>query len=436
MLLLVGILVLAVVAAILIAAAAVKSGGSPQTPHPAQAGGRAPGAVPEASGNRFAAPPGANFTGPFDKKKWLINPDWREADPKAASRYPRAEDRRRQWSLPILDNPEDVVRFLDLGGFGVLVNLCDPNLWSSAAGHSVPNPAANYRFRSIPKRGGGVRFIAAPKPRLKAAQRRILREILDKVPVHDAATAFRPRRSVADHARPHVGRQLILAYDLQDFFPRIRHGRVAGLFRWLGYPASVARCLALLCTCSDSMAVSTQARHLPQGAPTSPAIANLLCFRLDCRLTGLAKKFGASYTRYADDLAFSGDNEFKRGITRFIPLAEKIIRNEGFVLNKQKRRFMRHGRCQRLTGLKVNDSLSVGREESDLVKAILHNAKKAGSLESQNRQQRGDFEAHLRGRISWISQFHPARGAKLLAELDKVTGFQRRAGPPAITPPD
>ncbi|MDK2972330.1 MAG: RNA-directed polymerase [Candidatus Sumerlaeota bacterium] len=340
----------------------------------------------------------------------------RAFDARHLAPFRHAPDRRRSYGLPEINSPDELWRFLGLSGFKELAFLAQPdNIAGGMIAHRDYKRLLHYHIRAIPKKDGGERLIASPRPRLKKVQRRIHREILAKIPLHPAATGFRRGKSIADHAGPHVGHQVVAAWDLRDFFPSISQRRTASFFRWLGYPASVARILSLLTTTCTGTPGVRATRHLPQGAPTSPALANAMAFRLDVRLAGLARRFGATYTRYADDLAFSGDEDFKRGLSRFIPLVEKIVRSEGFRIHPGKRRFMRRGRRQCLTGLNVNERLSVGRTEIDALKAILHNAGKAGSLESQNRDGRADFAAHVRGRIAWVERFHPARGAKLRA---------------------
>ncbi|MCB2154821.1 reverse transcriptase family protein [bacterium] len=351
---------------------------------------------------------------------------YRERDDKMRQLHPQSIDRQRSLRLPVLEKPDDIVAFLQLRDFRELVHLCDTGRMQGL--RNGPGKLRNYTMRTIPKRGGGQRFLFIPKPRLKAAQRRILHEILDKVPVHEAAKGFVRGRDATDHARPHIGKPIIVAHDIADFFPSIRYRRVCSFFMWLGYPHSVARILSLLCTTAS---LASLARVLPQGAPTSPALANALCYRLDCRLAGLAKKFGATYTRYADDLAFSGGEDFKRGLNRFVPLVETILKSERFHPKKAKRRFMRRGRQQNLVGLNVNDRLSVGRAEIDRLCAILHNASKAGSLESQNRDRIQNFADHLGGRIAWVERFHPGKGAKLRSQWRQLIG-----APPAPPPPD
>lgn len=369
----------------------------------------------------------------------------------AESRIPRPAaaptDRITQYALPRLDKPDDVVRLLGLRDFRELVLLADPSRWQR--GHA-PRALRNYRVRTIPKANGKRRLLYIPKPRLKAAQRRILREILNRVPPHPAATAFHPGADIRNHAARHTGRTMVLAMDLENFFPRIGYPLVYATYRWLGYPPGVARILALLCTTKDyaedefgsGLPPTFRSRFLPQGAPTSPALANLVARRMDARLTGLSARFGATYSRYADDLAFSGGPRFASSLRKFIPTAEKIIRNCGFKPNAAKRRFLRAGRQQKLVGLVVNSHVAIDREERDRLKAILHNARKAGSLESQNREKRADFAAHLRGRIAWLGRFHPEQAARLMAQLEALappTPAKKAAPPPDVPeapPPD
>lgn len=353
-------------------------------------------------------------------------------------------DRRTELGLPRIETADELWQWLGLENYKRLVLLADPNqVWThpTALGREIEKKLGNYIQRTIPKRSGGTRVICAPKPRLKAVQRRIHAEILVKVPLHPAAAGFRRGGSTLAHAEPHVGRDVVLAWDLQDFFPSISKPRVGAFFRWLGYPASVSHVLALLCTTTLPNNWPPNAmRTIPQGAPTSPALSNAVCFRLDCRLAGLAKKFGASYSRYADDLAFSGDFEFKRGLSRFVPLARTILREEGFRVKAAKTRFMRSGKRQFLTGLNVNHRPSLGRAEYDVLKAILTNAERAGSLESQNRDKREHFADHVRGRVAWYRRFHPGRGDKLLARLNALEGRADggHSGPasPAAPPPE
>jgi RNA-directed DNA polymerase len=299
----------------------------------------------------------------------------------------------------------------------------------------------HYRYAWIPKPNGTTRLLEVPKSRLMHMQRRILREILDAVPPHHAATAFRPGRSVHDGAAAHVGRSIVLHVDLEDFFGSIDTGRVVGLFRTIGYERAIAQQLCGLTTntvasselLSQWLAAPPEQRakvrrshqrlrqpHLPQGSPTSPAIANLVAYRLDCRLTGLAQQFGATYTRYADDIVFSGDDELVRGQQRCLELIGTIVRDEGFRLNDAKTSVRRASNRQYVTGLVVNERINVPREEFDRLRAILHDAIHHGPA-AANRDNVDNFAAHLLGKIAWVGTANPTRGDKLRAMFHQIT---------------
>ena len=300
-------------------------------------------------------------------------------------------------------------------------------------------PLAHYRYAWARKKSGGYRLLEAPKDTTKALQRRVLHALLDHVPTHDAAHGFRRGRSVLTHAAPHAGQALVVRLDLEDFFPSIGAPRVRAMFRAFGYPEEVAHLLACLCTnvapvghmpraplpaypthadvrARHDAETRARTRHVPQGAPTSPAIANLAAYGLDVRLTALAAKLGAVYTRYADDLVFSGDATFARQAARFAALAAGIASDEGFVVNHRKTRFMTQADRQRVGGLVVNSRPRAARHEYDALRALLFNASRT-SMEAQNRAAHPDFRRHVEGRIGWLSSNDPARAAKLHAML-------------------
>jgi RNA-directed DNA polymerase len=191
----------------------------------------------------------------------------------------------------------------------------------------------HYRYRWMTKSNGGVRLIEEPKPLLKHVQRVLVREILNHVPAHDAAHGFRPGRSAVTYASTHAGHAIVIHLDLEDFFGTVTAGRVFGIYRSCGYPEGVAHLLTALTTNSiprslwaarahaaSSVLADSHFRlgqhlrhpHLPQGAPTSPALANLSAYRLDLRLSGLARTAGIVYSRYADDLALSSPTPLAR----------------------------------------------------------------------------------------------------------------------------
>ncbi|WP_237154888.1 reverse transcriptase family protein [Oryzibacter oryziterrae] len=292
-------------------------------------------------------------------------------------------------------------------------------------------PLQHYSLRAVAKASGRLRLIEAPKTRLKAIQRQILAGILAHVPAHPAAHGFIAGRSVLTAVNPHAGEGLVVAVDLADFFPSTPIGRVWRLFRHLGYPDAVAHLLTgLVTTRTPSPALDglllppetrrrLRVRHLPQGAPTSPALANLAAYGLDVRLSSLASRLDASYSRYADDLVFSGSGPQLRQSQRFLRLVSEIAAAEGYALHPDKTRIMPSSGRQQVLGVTVNAHLNLPRPSYDLLKAILTNACRHG-LASQNREGLPHFRDHLNGRIAWFEQVNPARGLKLRALFDRI----------------
>jgi RNA-directed DNA polymerase len=328
-----------------------------------------------------------------------------------------AADRLQRWGLPTLANEQDVANWLSIP-LGRL-------RWYT---HDRPADTVwHYTRRVVPKRSGnGARVILAPKRELKALQRKVLEELVARVPVALSVHGFVKGRSTVTNARQHVGKQIVLKLDLKDFFPSVTFPRVRGQFIALGYSFSVASTLALLCTEYDREEyvydgtryfVSIGPRHLVQGAPTSPALANLVAWRLDRRLGGLATKHGFTYTRYADDLTFSGNDVADVHLVRGV--AQRIIRAENFAPNTTKTRLARQSARQMVTGIVVNETIAVPRRTRRRLRAIMHNAQATG-LAAQNRDHRPGFEQYLEGMIAYIHAVNPQHAAALRAQLDAL----------------
>jgi RNA-directed DNA polymerase len=233
----------------------------------------------------------------------------------------------------------------------------------------------------------------------------------------------------------------VLKMDLRDFFVSITAARVIAIYLTAGYPEPVARLLTGLCTNTVPLsvwnqstgheldaalsAVSWRARrqyrepHLPQGAPTSPALANLAAYRLDARLAGLATVANASYTRYADDLVFSGGEAFARTIARFPTHVAAIALEEGFHVQHKKTRVMRQGVRQRAAGVVINQKINIARNDYDQLKAILCNCVRHGP-QSHNRSEVADFRAHLSGRVAHVNRLNPERGRRLMELFERI----------------
>ncbi len=312
--------------------------------------------------------------------------------------------------LPRLETPPDLCDWLAITQ-DQLTLLSDP-IGLSARN---PNPyARNYLVHLIPKPNGTQRWIEEPRPLLKKVQRRILAGILNRVPPHPAAFGFVTGRSAAMAAAKHCGEAMVLTFDIENFFPGIPFSRVYALFRAVGFPRATAMPLTQICTAWGPR----HHRHLPQGAPTSPALANLAVFRLDARLTGLARRFDATYTRYADDLTFSGD----RHIAALLPIVPQILHAEGFTPNPAKTRAQPAHRNQTVTGITVNQHLNLNRAAYDRLKAQVHH------LTTGRTNATPALLAHLRGRLDWLSQLNPARADRLSVALASVTS-------PTVLPP-
>ncbi|WP_020667392.1 reverse transcriptase family protein [Amycolatopsis nigrescens] len=310
--------------------------------------------------------------------------------------------------------------------------FADAKSWNRRAA----GPLRHYRYRWIPTASGGIRLIEQPKPRLAELQRRLRRHVLDALPVHEAAHGFRPGRSAMTCAAPHAGRDLVVRMDLEGFFPTVSARRLRSLLLLAGYPEAVAGALAGMLTTAAPVDVLTAApdgrrdsartrllnnlaaTHLPQGAPSSPAVANAVTHHLDRRLAGLANVLGARYTRYADDLVFSGDTGLP--LHRLLPGVRAIARDEGFRIRDSKTSVTAAHQRQRVAGLVVNSSPAIARAEYDELRALLHNCARTGPG-VQNRHGHPDFRAHLLGRIGWAGASSPARAAKLREMFDRIS---------------
>lgn len=288
--------------------------------------------------------------------------------------------------------------------------------------HRIAERTPHYVTFEVPKRSGGVRLIHAPKRRLKAVQRKLLALLVDKLPVHDAAHGFRHDRSIRTCAEPHVGKRVILKLDVKDFFPSLTFARIRGYFVAMGYGYEVSTTLACLCTESERQPVEVAGellhvpvgpRRAPQGAPTSPGLSNAICMRLDRRLGGLARVHGFTYTRYADDLTFSGDGTDLVGKLRARAVA--VLRSEGFEPNTAKTRVMRKGGPQRVTGVTVNQVLGLSRGERRKLRAELHRAMHAPSPDTAAKRR-------LLGRVAYVRMLNPAQAEALLRKAGKLRG--------------
>jgi hypothetical protein len=342
---------------------------------------------------------------------------------------------RTRWPVPEAATPADLAALLDLHP-GELAWLADRRGLERRAAPRL----RNYRYRWLARRAAPPRLIERPKALLKETQRRILHGTLDVIPPHDAAHGFRRGHSALTHARRHTEQAVVVRFDLEDFFACVAAGRVHGIFRAAGYPEAVAHHLTGLVTNAvpydewaaaprpaDPSALPAHARvgrllaapHLPQGAPTSPALANLCAYRLDCRLAGLADALGAVYSRYADDLVFSGGRPVLARAPALRRAVAAIVADEGFRLNERKSALATRAGRQRMCGIVVNARTNAPRDDYDRLRAALHEAATRGPA-AANRDGVPDLRAHLLGRIGWVEALNPARGARLRRSLAAI----------------
>lgn len=357
----------------------------------------------------------------------------RQRRPITLVRYAAEPAVARAARVPRLDTLAELAEVLGLS-VGELEWFSDPGQWNRTASS---RRLQHYRYQWRSRPGRVPRLLEIPLPRLRGLQRTVLRELLSPIPLHDAAHGFVSGRSAVSGAALHAGMEVVVNLDLAAFFAHVSPGRVFGVLRQAGFTEAVAHRLTGLGTHAVPVGVIAEmppggepgdrfalrkalaTAHLPQGAPTSPMLANLALRRLDSRLSGWAGAFDAVYTRYADDLAFSGGTELSRRADAFVRGAARIVADEGHSLNRLKTRVHRAGVRQSVTGVVVNTRTNVARPEFDRLKAVLHNCALLGP-EGQNRDGHDDFRAHLLGRIAWVASVNPDRGAKLRAVFDAI----------------
>ncbi len=217
----------------------------------------------------------------------------------------------------------------------------DTDLLSAA----ILRPSEFYRTYKMPKRRGGTRRIDAPISCLLTCQKWLSTNILQKEKLHHSATAYRKGIGLLENITPHLDQKELLKIDLVDFFGSIRKNQVTSVFKELGYLPKMSYELASLC-CLDNC--------LPQGAATSPCLSNITSKEMDKNLHSLAHSSKLKYTRYSDDITFSGDkisNNFKDSI-------KDIIQSQGFIINTKKTRHYKGSGKRIITGISVSDKLA------------------------------------------------------------------------------
>ena len=266
-----------------------------------------------------------------------------------------------------------------------------------------------YKETAIPKRNGGIRIIDIPSERLKSIQKWILNKILYNIDIHECCYGFCRGKSIYDNALLHTNKDCVLNLDLKNFFPSIKQSEVFNIFYNKGYTKRVSYYLAKLLT-KDG--------RLPQGSPASPMISNIVAKHLDMRLYKLARCYKVSYSRYADDITFSGASNVKN----LIPIVTEIIREEGFEVNEKKTRYAYYYQRQEVTGLIVNKKVSISKEYMKELKKEIYYCQKYGvssHLEKTN-NHRSFFKEYLYGKAYFVNMVDKDVGQKILEQLDKI----------------
>ena len=268
----------------------------------------------------------------------------------------------------------------------------------------------DYHAFSIPKRDGGSRVITAPSRKLKLRQQWIYRNLLIPAPPAPHVHGFVPKRSIVTNASRHIGYPYTLCVDIEDFFPSIRQEQVFQVFREMGYSASAAGSLSDLCCCAGV---------LPQGAPTSPQLSNLVCRSLDGDLAAMAERFQCVYTRYADDISISSETALPQ-----LPVQlERILAAHGFSVNRGKCRLYGPGQPKHITGLVVQDRVRVPKAFKRKLRQEIHYCRTLGvtpHLENTEPARSIHYREHLYGKAYFVKMVEPELGARFLEELSQV----------------
>ncbi len=281
---------------------------------------------------------------------------------------------------------------------------------------AVIKPEKFYRTFTIPKSNGGERTIDAPYPFMLELQRWIANNILGSVRISEYAHGFAPEKSVITNAREHLGKSCILKLDIRNFFPSIALPRVVAIFRFIGYTPRVSYYLGTLCSLRNS---------LPQGGAASPVISNIVATPLDLRLAGLANQFGLNYSRYADDLTFSGD----KIAIKFLSHVGAIIENEGFAINESKTRLIRGGGRRIVTGISIGSgSLKLPRPTRRKIRQEVYFIERNGVLNQSEREGIFDpvYVDRVIGKLNFWRSVEP-ENAYVRSKLALLSDFAKNA---------
>lgn len=294
--------------------------------------------------------------------------------------------------------------------------------------HRKVSTNSHYYTFEIPKKSGGKRKISAPKTGLKKLQKWLLDTLLSKITMAEEVHGFTANRSIVSNAKSHIGKEVVINIDLKDFFPSIHFKRVKGLFKALGYSEQIASIFALISTQAETKEVLLDGvkyyvqsgnRILPQGSPASPAISNLIAYKLDKRLKGLAQRYGFTYTRYADDLTFSSEENNAKNSAALLYFAKKIITSEDFTVHPDKIHLMKKSRQQKVTGIVVNEKPNIDRNRLRQFRALLHNISCNGWKDQKWGKAKNIYNA-IDGYILFIHMVQPEKAIVFRKKLEEI----------------
>lgn len=261
-----------------------------------------------------------------------------------------------------------------------------------------------YLTYLLPKKSGGNRTISAPSKLLKSLQTAILKFLLSDVKLTDCVHGFRSGHSTLTNALPHVGKDLVVNLDIKNFFPNVKFEQIhRALRRELGEKLSAGsiRFLTEVCSYKGS---------LPTGAPTSPVLANIILTPLDKSLLSVCNRYGINYSRYADDLTFSGSSDVKK----IIPFVKKCLGGFGLEIESKKLNLYRRGRRQIVTGIVVNDKVNLPRKIRRKLRAAVH----ASSIGKQTKWHGNPMKVgELKGHLSYLQSVNPDEAMRLKLKL-------------------
>ena len=280
------------------------------------------------------------------------------------------------------------------------------------AGYAKVKARLNMRNRGyvkfpVEKKDGSKRWIHAPHYIVKSAQQTVLKNTPSPSVIqndHEVITGFVPGRSILDNARPHVGKHVVLSVDLKNFFPSIAPRQVKEAFGLFG-PEEVKL-------------ITTSKLRLPQGAPTSPMIANWVCVEGDSLLVEYCNEHKLTYTRYADDLTFSAIRDIPQDVVDNLIRLINVVFGPKVNIAPNKIKFMRKHKQQRVTGIVVNEKLSIPRARRRQMRAFMHDAEVNGVNTALARYSRSVH--HIFGDLSFLHLAHEAEAERYIEQFKEL----------------